>query len=248
MKRKLRLIAAMTAMTFGGMLLIPTCYAQVKIGTNPTVIDGNSNLEIEASTSGRKVSVNKTTGQLTVKDGTEGAGKVLTSDANGNAEWKPAGPEQTVKYAFRSRKVDGVDVAAGQGDFVYNGYETSNAEAARRFNIGNRFDPASGKFTAPRKGYYMFNAGIRIEVSGGAAIPARKVKAYVARISNGLRVDERGIVGEAELSDGKYSYNLSTLYLLEENDQVQIEIWKTSGEPPYKITSGFFEGITVGAF
>ncbi|WP_254411169.1 hypothetical protein [Dyadobacter diqingensis] len=63
-------------------------FAQVKIGTNPTTINPANNLEVEASTTGRKTSVNKTTGQVTVKDGTEGTDKVFTSDANGGASWQ----------------------------------------------------------------------------------------------------------------------------------------------------------------
>jgi hypothetical protein len=66
-------------------------FAQVKIGTNPTTIDPANNLEVEASTAGRKTSINKTTGQVTIKDGTEGDGRILTSDANGGASWKPFG-------------------------------------------------------------------------------------------------------------------------------------------------------------
>lgn len=74
-------------------------FAQVKIGTNPTAIEGASNLEVEASTNQRKVKVNKTTGQLTIFDGTEGAGKILTSDALGGASWQFPGTlkiDQTV--------------------------------------------------------------------------------------------------------------------------------------------------------
>ena len=63
-------------------------FAQVKIGTNPTTIEPNSNLEVEASTAGRKTKVDKTTGQVTIADGTEGAGKVLTSDAVGGTSWQ----------------------------------------------------------------------------------------------------------------------------------------------------------------
>lgn len=59
-----------------------------KIGTNPTTIESNSNLEVEASTPGRKMKVDKTTGQVSITDGTGEAGKVLTSDATGRANWK----------------------------------------------------------------------------------------------------------------------------------------------------------------
>ncbi|GLU56217.1 hypothetical protein [Dyadobacter frigoris] len=64
-------------------------FAQVKVGTNPTSINAANNLEVEASTAGRKTSVDKTTGQVTIADGTEGAGKILTSDATGGASWQP---------------------------------------------------------------------------------------------------------------------------------------------------------------
>jgi hypothetical protein len=62
--------------------------AQVKIGTNPTTIEAASNLEVEASTAARKVKVDKNTGQLTIKDGTEGEGRILTSDAAGGTSWR----------------------------------------------------------------------------------------------------------------------------------------------------------------
>jgi hypothetical protein len=49
--------------------------AQVKIGTNPTTIEATSNLEVEASTTGRKVKVDKTTGQVTIADVLRAQGK-----------------------------------------------------------------------------------------------------------------------------------------------------------------------------
>jgi hypothetical protein len=83
---RLRTAAFAAAMLFGTSAV----FAQVKIGTNPTVINPANNLEVEASTTGRKTSVNKTTGQVTITDGTQGAGKVLTSDANGASSWQNA--------------------------------------------------------------------------------------------------------------------------------------------------------------
>lgn len=75
---------------FAGALLFGSSavFAQVKIGTNPTTIGATNNLEVEASTSGRKTSVDKTTGQVTIADGSQGVNKILTSDANGASSWK----------------------------------------------------------------------------------------------------------------------------------------------------------------
>lgn len=67
-----------------------TAQAQVKIGANPTTIGSTNNLEVEA-TGGNKTSVNKVTGQVTIQDGTQGANKILTSDASGNASWRQLG-------------------------------------------------------------------------------------------------------------------------------------------------------------
>ncbi|WP_353719497.1 hypothetical protein [Dyadobacter sp. 676] len=87
----MKTIRLIPTLTFGLMLAAATvASAQVKIGTNPTTIDPNSNLEVEASTAGRKVKIDKTTGQITIADGTQGEGKILTSDANGVARWQPA--------------------------------------------------------------------------------------------------------------------------------------------------------------
>ena len=82
--------AKITSVLFGTALLLGSsaAFAQVKIGTNPTTIEPNSNLEVEASTPGRKMKVDKTTGQVSIADGTEGAGKVLTSDAVGGTSWQ----------------------------------------------------------------------------------------------------------------------------------------------------------------
>ncbi|MGN7886216.1 hypothetical protein ACN9ML_01910 [Dyadobacter endophyticus] len=107
-------------------------FAQVKIGTNPTTIEPNSNLEVEASTPGRKTKVDKTTGQVTITDGTEGAGKVLTSDAVGGTAWQ---------YPLSGAMVNGtlgnqITVATGAGTQTYSG----------------------ASITLPRAGTYMVTA------------------------------------------------------------------------------------------
>lgn len=90
MRTKQQLTRAIATALFAVTCLVtsPTAFAQVKIGTNPTVIDPANNLEVEASTAGRKVTVDKATGKLTLADGSQGNKKILTSDVNGVATWE----------------------------------------------------------------------------------------------------------------------------------------------------------------
>jgi len=92
---------ALSSAIFASAILFgSSVFAQVKIGTNPTTIDPANNLEVEASTAGNKVSVNKTTGKVTIADGTQGPGKVLTSDANGIASWMAGSKVAMVNGTF----------------------------------------------------------------------------------------------------------------------------------------------------
>ncbi|WP_157486832.1 hypothetical protein [Dyadobacter alkalitolerans] len=119
-----------------------TTFAQVKIGTNPTTIDPNSNLEVEASTPGRKTSVNKTTGQVTIADGTQGQGKVLTSDANGGSSWQAT---QLVRATV---------------NYVNDGVVTVPA--------GLVYVPANVTITFPENGTYAVSFSFIADSQGGA--------------------------------------------------------------------------------
>ncbi len=124
--------------TSGMLLSTFDVSAQVKIGTNPTTINAANNLEVEASTSGRKTSIDKTTGQVTIADGTQKIGRVFTSDGNGGGSW--------------------------QAGIVFAGYAPSQSggqdNAASGINIIPDFDPeaawdnANSEYTIPEAGYY----------------------------------------------------------------------------------------------
>lgn len=128
-----------------------TLFAQVKIGTNPTVINAANNLEVEASTSGRKTSIDKTTGQVTIADGTQKFGRVFTSDANGGGNW--------------------------QAGLVFAGY--AGSQSVGQDNVGtiidiiSEFDPESAwdnaakEYTIPVAGYYSISfSGVNYFVDG----------------------------------------------------------------------------------
>jgi hypothetical protein len=113
-------------------------FAQVKIGLNPTVINPNANLEVEAATTGRKMMVNKTSGQVTIADGTEGDGKVFTSNASGDGSWKI----HKTTEVFSFGQTAGVVMAIpGSASFVRCNFPLSTPPpaCARDLNIGGSF-------------------------------------------------------------------------------------------------------------
>lgn len=125
--------------------------AQVKVGTNPTTIGTSSNLEVEA-TNGNKTIVDKATGKLTIQDGTQGAGKVLTSDANGLSSWQPSIPaSQDAEVMLSAKLTTAQALPAGATTKVnYN---------SELFDKGNNFDLTTDQLTAPSSGYYTVYLG-----------------------------------------------------------------------------------------
>lgn len=138
-------------------------FAQVKIGTNPTAIGANNNLEVEASTTGRKTSIDKTTGQVTIADGTQGVDRVLTSDANGGASWK------NVKLtAFAGAKTNvRQNMTASTGPSIL----TPVVFQSEITDPTNSFDPATGAFTAPAAGLYQVFGSTQFDNNEVPGIP-----------------------------------------------------------------------------
>lgn len=127
-----------------GLAASSVSFAQVKIGTNPTTIEPNSNLEVEASTAGRKTKVDKTTGQVTIADGTQGTGKVFTSDANGGGSWQTM--SQTTEVMLSVNAMQSIGATTARFDFT-----------AAVYDRGANFNLTTDMFTAPTAGLYLFN-------------------------------------------------------------------------------------------
>lgn len=75
-----------TALFAGSLFLSSSAvFAQVKIGTNPTVIGATNNLEVEG-TNNKKVSINKADGTVIIQNTPSGAttDSIMTVDASGN--------------------------------------------------------------------------------------------------------------------------------------------------------------------
>ncbi|MHA4740635.1 hypothetical protein [Dyadobacter sp. MSC1_007] len=149
-----------------GLAVSSVSLAQVKIGTNPTTIEPNSNLEVEASTAGRKMKVDKTTGQVTITDGTQGAGKVFTSDANGAGSWQAS----ALVTAAVNYTNDGVVTVGGSGV------------------------PGNVSITFPENGTYAVSFSFVGDTQGGAPFPTGSPWIAVS-LGNALNHQENLIPG-----------------------------------------------------
>ncbi|PQA56094.1 hypothetical protein [Siphonobacter curvatus] len=157
-----------TACFVAALFTSSSLFAQVKVGTNPTTIESTSNLEVEASTSGRKVKVDKTTGQMTIADGTQGAGKLLTSDANGGASWKSIDNLRIPETIWIGQQSGTYTVTPWEG--VHNVVKDRIPLVPRTGSIAG-YNTTTKQYTIQESGYYRIHAGGN--VAGTVSDPAR---------------------------------------------------------------------------
>lgn len=157
---KTRAFARLGSIILLAFMTVQVVSAQVKIGSNPTTIGANNNLEVEASTSGRKVSIDKTTGKVTIADGSQGNDRILTSDVNGTATWKPMAESRATEVVFIGELTSEYIVTDFNGTF--------NAQKDRlplipRAGSLPGWDATTKEYTIQETGYYRVYGGSYIQ-------------------------------------------------------------------------------------
>ncbi len=169
-------------------------------------------------------------GTFKLTDGTQGLGKILTSDATGNATWKPN------QIGFEAYLISNSYV-------LPSGINTPQAILfdAFSFNDGNGFNTATGEFTAPVAGVYSFQVTLNCSLSG-ISTPEDMMALIFLNGSPAKGVRQ---------SLGSSSYNVVTLAItlaLNANDTVAIYSSDQNGSATIGGQSTWFSGHLVYAY
>ena len=143
-------------------------FATAKYGqTVPTtnlIIKHNGNVGIGTQVPERKLDVR---GGVKIMDGTQGAGKVLTSDGSGNASWQTpiigGGGGSTPHVAFFA----GNEAVANQLIPATTVQTVTFGNGFASFNDGGGYDPATSRFTPPVAGVYQVNLTLNYQGTPG---------------------------------------------------------------------------------
>jgi hypothetical protein len=189
-------------------------------GVKVLTIDGNNNVGIGTATPAAKLDI---AGNIKITDGTEGNGKVLTSDANGLATWKT--PVDDIYFLATSD----TNTVFPNLTFTQVPFQTVTA------NDGNGYDANTNIFTVPTAGLYHFDLNI-VETGGGGY-------AYLY-VNNTTRASTQAYLANTGLLQ---PMALSSTLKLQAGDLVKVQVYSfgVNHLVTYGSAGNYFSGYKV---
>lgn len=168
--------------------------------SNSLVLGNGANVGIGVSSPSAKLDV---AGTFKLADGTQGAGRILTSDAAGNASW------QSLQIAFEAQPRN-----AGQS--FLNNVLNSLVMDSIVFNDGSGYNASTNIFTAPIDGVYSFQAQLTVSNTNTGA----ESHFILELLKNGTSIRESNVIPDR---DNSVSVNISITTNLVAGDEINLQ-------------------------
>lgn len=193
-------------------------FAQVKIGSNPTVIGPNSNLEVEA-TNAKKVIVHKSDGTVVIENTPAGAttDRLMSVDAAGNVRALTLDEINSPVATRPYLRLKGAVVAPTSGANVF----VTNLAPELQNNI--TYTGASGQITVQEPGVYYY--AVTALGPGQPGAPGTVFDYCHAITANNATLDQT--CGRSNRGEGTSSTNTG-IYQLNAGDVVRINLTTSS--------------------
>ncbi|GGC05191.1 hypothetical protein [Dyadobacter sediminis] len=211
-------------------------FAQLKIGNNITKVDPNASLEVEGVTNGRRFRIDKSTGQVTIRDGSQGNGRVLTSDVQGRASW------QLINSNSLSPSARGVCDGAYTSELKDDSVQIIPYPNFRQFSGGFWILDEKG-FIVGQPGNY--NVRTRLEMVNSSGCTGTSLMSLsVDLVRNGVVIENSGTRDRlSPVYAENFVYNVSILAGISSYDRIGFSIKADIKNPQpgctTKVTSGY---------
>ncbi len=184
-------------------------YGDLVFSPSGGVGDGRIGIKTENPTADLHIN-----GTLRIEGNAAAAGRVLTSDATGNATWQaPSG----TGIGFRGRLGDDWAVTQAAGEFQLIGFTSE-------FNDGGGFNASAGTFTAPSAGVYQFTANLNWhEDNTNTGSSLLLLRLYLTRSGSNTIIEQRtdNLINNTSYSFGQ---SISSIVKLNAGDVITVRV------------------------
>jgi hypothetical protein len=175
-------------------------------------------------------------GGLVVKDGTEGVGKVFTSNDVGQGSWQTVSSNPSLNTGFSVSRTSG-------NQAITSGSYQKISFPYLLFADGSVWNAAFNEYTAPAAGVYNFDA--RVFLSLASFLDVKQF--YIAIFVNNTPVQQIDIFENYNSITGyRPQYNVSGLVKCNAADKVSVQLYQNTGVDQYIVgTATAFSGYRI---
>lgn len=203
-------------------------FATNNVSTQMVLQTGTGNFGINTTNPSQKLEVTgnvRINGVLQMTGGNPDAGKVLTSDATGNASWQPVTLPAASTAFFALFPFSGNTTIANNTNTIIPFVDNESSGGIAGADNGNNFNNTTHRFTAPTSGLYQFSYTVRF--LGGNA--TQDGTFFMNLMVDNVLIRRQSFPIQNGRSTASATLSDSAILPLQTGDEVYVQVSQSSG-------------------